>query len=373
VKISVLAFDLSDNATGRAHLLAQLLAACHDVALVGPLFGNAIWRPLENSRIEYRGVPGHRHPRFLGQIPGLLRLIDGDVIVASKPRPTSFGLGLIARARCHRPLVLDIDDWELGFFYRAGRWGRLGRFLNVTNPNGLPWTWTMERLVRRADAITVSSRFLAARFGGTVIPHVRDTQAWDPARFDPAARRRALGLEGSKVVMFLGTPRTYKGVDDLVDAVAAMSRDDVTLALVGVEPGRHATSAWAARPFVRLFPPIDFDDVPSYLMAADVVAVPQRATTETLGQVPAKLFDAMALARPIVSTSVSMIPEILAGCGLVVEPGDVKALANALARLLDDPEEARRLGLRARERCASEYSFETARARLLPLIQGLRK
>jgi len=229
----------------------------------------------------------------------------------------------------------------------------------------------MERLVRRADAITVSSRFLAARFGGTVIPHVRDTQAWDPARFDPAARRRALGLEGSKVVMFLGTPRTYKGVDDLVDAVAAMSRDDVTLALVGVEPGRHATSAWAARPFVRLFPPIDFDDVPSYLMAADVVAVPQRATTETLGQVPAKLFDAMALARPIVSTSVSMIPEILAGCGLVVEPGDVRALAEALVRLLDDPEEARGLGLRARERCASEYSFETARARLLPLIQGL--
>ena len=42
MKISVLAFDLSDNATGRAHLLAQLLAACHDVALVGPLFGNAI-------------------------------------------------------------------------------------------------------------------------------------------------------------------------------------------------------------------------------------------------------------------------------------------------------------------------------------------
>lgn len=372
MKISVLAFDLSDNAVGRAHLLAQLLASRHDVAVVGPRFGPALWPPLRASRIEYRAIPAHRYPRFVTEIPALLRLIDGDLIVASKPRPTSFGLGLIARARRRRPLLLDVDDWELGFFYRAGLWGRVGRFLNVANPNGLPWTWTMEQVIGRADAITVSSRFLASHFGGTMIPHVRDTRAWDPARFDAQARRRELGLEGSKVVMFLGTPRKYKGIDDLVEAVASLARPDVTLALVGVDPGRRTSSLWASHPFVRIFPPIDFDDVPSYLVAADVVAVPQRATTETLGQVPAKLFDAMALGRPIVATAVSMIPEILSGCGVVVEPGDVKALGEAVARLLDDPAEARELGRRARDRCAAEYSFEAARARLFPLIEALR-
>jgi len=113
------------------------------------------------------------------------------------------------------------------------------------------------------------------------------------------------------------------------------------------------------------------DDVPRYLVAADVVAVPQRATTDTLGQVPAKLFDAMALARPIVSTSVSMIPEILDGCGLVVEPGDVPALAGAIKRLLDNAEEAAALGRRARQRCEARYSFRVARATLFPLIERL--
>jgi glycosyltransferase involved in cell wall biosynthesis len=373
VKISVLAFDLSDNSTGRAHLLAQLLAPRFAVSVVGPMFGETVWRPVRGAGIEYRAIPGRRHPRFVADVPALLRLIDGDVILASKPRPTSFGVGLVARARRQRPLIVDIDDWELGFFYRAGLGGRVGRFLNLANPNGLLWTWLMERLVARADAVTVSSRFLAARFGGTLIPHVRDTNAWDPARFDRAASRRALGLPDGKVVMFLGTPRQHKGVDDLVDAVASLMDEDVTLALVGVEPRTPVARRWGALPFVQLFPPIAFDDVPRYLVAADVVAVPQRATTETVGQVPAKLFDAMALARPIVSTTVSMIPEILDGCGLMVEPGDVKALGDGLAQLLGDPEGARALGRRARERCVADYSFDAARARLFPLIEGLRR
>jgi glycosyltransferase involved in cell wall biosynthesis len=116
---------------------------------------------------------------------------------------------------------------------------------------------------------------------------------------------------------------------------------------------------------------IPFDDVPRYLVAADVVAVPQRATTDTVGQVPAKIFDAMALGRPIVSTAVSMIPEILDGCGVLVRPGDIVALRAALARVLDDPSGSAELGRRARARCIERYSFATARAILFPMIDDL--
>ena len=172
----------------------------------------------------------------------MLELADGDVLVASKPRPTSFGLGLLARSRRRRPLVLDIDDWEVGFFSRSGPWGRAGRALNFANPNGLPWTWLVEKLVSRADAVTVASRFLQRRFGGTLLPHVRDTDAWDPARYDRAAARARLGVGASKVVMFLGTPRGHKGVDDLVEAVGTLG-PDVVLALVGVDPARERGAA----------------------------------------------------------------------------------------------------------------------------------
>jgi glycosyltransferase involved in cell wall biosynthesis len=372
MKVSVLAADLSDNATGRADLLARLLSTRYEVEVVGPRFGPDVWRPARDGAIAQRSVLVGRYPGFARRIPALLDLADGDVLVASKPRPTSFGLGLLARARRTRPLVLDIDDWEVGFFSRSGVWGRVGRALNLANPNGLSWTWLAEKLVAHADAVTVASRFLERRFGGTLLPHVRDTDAWDPARYDRAAARARLGVGARKVVMFLGTPRGHKGVDDLVEAVGTLG-SDVVLALVGVDPARSGSTRWSGAAHVRVTGEIPFDDVPCYLVAADVVAVPQRATTDTVGQVPAKLFDAMALGRPIVSTSVSMIPEILEGCGVVVEPGDVPALAAAIKGLLEQPDHAAALGRRARERCEARYSFRVARATLFPLIEKLTR
>jgi glycosyltransferase involved in cell wall biosynthesis len=371
VKISLLAFDLSDNATGRADLLARLLAPLADVEVVGPRFGAAIWSPARSGPVKYRDLPldgAGRYPRFAGRWRDLAALADGDVLYASKPRLTSYGVALAARRRRPRPLLLDVDDWEVGFFRRGGAWGTAGRALNLANPTGLPWTWLMERRVGRADALTVASRFLERRFGGTLIPHVRDTEAWDPARFDRAAARARLGVADERVVMFLGTPRGHKGVDDLVEAVGAAGKN-TRLVLVGADTRGEAARRWAAQPWVRVLGEIPFDDVPRYLVAADVVAVPQRATTDTLGQVPAKIFDAMALARPIVSTAVSMIPEILEGCGILVPPGDPVALAVSLRRLLDDPGTAAELGRRARERCHARYSYAAARAALFPLVE----
>jgi glycosyltransferase involved in cell wall biosynthesis len=371
VKISILASDLSDNATGRADLLARLLAPRYQVTVVGPQFGEGLWVPSRDGGVAYRGVRAGRDLGFARHVPAILELVDGEVLIASKPRPTSFGLALLARARRRRPLLLDIDDWEVGFFSRSGAWGRFGRALNLANPNGLTWTWLTEKLVTRADAVTVASRFLERRFGGIFLPHARDTEAWDPARYDRAEARARHAVGDRRIVMFLGTPRGHKGVDDLVEAVGSLG-PGVLLVLVGVDPARGAAPRWSGLPHVRVIGEIPFDDVPRHLVAADVVAVPQRDTTDTVGQVPAKLFDAMALARPIVSTSVSMIPEILDGCGLVVEPGNVPALAGAIERLLDDAEAAAALGRRARQVCEARYSFRVARATLFPLIERLK-
>jgi glycosyltransferase involved in cell wall biosynthesis len=370
VKVSILCFDISDNAAGRAHLLARLLAPIAEVEVVGPRHGAGVWPPVSADGVRYVGISVGRLPRFAAAVPALLRAADGDLLYASKPRLGSAGIGLLKRRLGGRPLLLDIDDWEVGFFLRGGAWGTAGRALNWGNPRGLPWTWLMERAVPAADAITVASRFLQERFGGTLIPHVRDTDAWRPGASDPGEIRKRLGVSDKRVVMFLGTAREHKGVDDLVTAIAGLRRLDLGLALVGTEPESAIGQRLRARfPPLRLVPPIAFSEVPRFLEAADVVAIPQRDSPDTRGQVPAKLFDAMALGRPIVATRVSMIPEILEDCGVVVPPADPVALGAAIARLADETALARDLGARARARCVERYSFTSARRDLFPLVE----
>jgi glycosyltransferase involved in cell wall biosynthesis len=370
MKISVLCFDVSGNAAGRADLLARLLEPLGSVEVIGPRSGPGVWEPVAGGPVRYTSVPARRLPGFVASMATLARRADGDLIYASKTRLASAGVGYLKRVAGKRPLLLDIDDWEVGFYLRSGFWGTFGRALNLGNPSGLPWTWLCERLTPLADGVTVASRFLQRRFGGTLIPHARDTDSWRPDRADASAGRRALSVGEQRLVMFLGTPRDYKGLDDLAAAVASLGRADVALAVAGTTADSAAGRRILGRcPTATLVPWVPFDQVPTLLSAADVVAVPQRETPDTVGQVPAKIFDAMALGRPVISTRVAMIPEILDGCGLLVEPGDVSGLAAAILRLLENRAEAQALGARARERCVERYSFHAARRELFPLIE----
>ena len=62
MKISVLAADLSDNATGRADLLARLLSARYEVEVIGPRFGADVWMPARDGAIAHRSEIVGRYP-----------------------------------------------------------------------------------------------------------------------------------------------------------------------------------------------------------------------------------------------------------------------------------------------------------------------
>jgi glycosyltransferase involved in cell wall biosynthesis len=374
VKISFLCFDLSDNSLGRAVLLAGALARHHPVTLVGPKKQEAVWYPLRDLDLPCKIFPWKRYPAFIPVIRQMMKAMDGDVLFACKLRPTSFGVGLLEKWVSGKPLIVDIDDWELGFFYRAGFWGRVGRFLNLSNPNGLPYTWLMERLVNFADGITVSNKFLQNRFSGTLLYHCRDTTILDPKKFDRGRAREKLGVQDKKVVMFLGTPRKHKGVDDLIEAVNKIDDPNIRLVIIGAEDGlKSFAGEGTKKDRLIVLPMIPFKDLPEHLAAADVVVIPQRKTSDTLGQMPAKIFDAMAMAKPIVSTRVSDIPEVLGDTGYLVDPDNVNQLADAIAHVFSHPEEARLKGEQARARCIARYDIKVMEKQLLELVESVRQ
>ncbi|HRA20564.1 MAG TPA: glycosyltransferase, partial [Anaerolineae bacterium] len=198
-------------------------------------------------------------------------------------------------------------------------------------------------------------------------------------RYDRAAGRDRLGIPADRpLVLFLGTPRPHKGLEPLAEAVASLTDLGAMLAIVGAPPGdAWCRSLAAAHPqTVRLYPPQPWSLLGPTLAAADAVALPQARLPFTEAQVPAKVYDAMAMARPIVASAVGDLPEILdqGAAGLLVPPGDTLALAAALRRLLTDRELAAGLGAAARRRAVERYSYaamervlEGVFARLLPL------
>jgi glycosyltransferase involved in cell wall biosynthesis len=356
MRINVVCHDLSNNCLGRAHVLARLLARSHDVDIVGRMRGGQVWEPLRFDA----AVPIRVLPRGV-DLRRALAALDGDLVYAVKPKAGSLGLGLLARARRGIPLIADIDDWEMAFFLDNPRW-LLRNAVEVWNPDNVYATWAMERMSRRADAITVSTTFLQRRFGGTIIPHARSAAMFPQTAAGDGRLRADLGLEGKNVVLFLGSVRPHKGIGDVIAALDALA--DPSLAFLVVGPDGQL----AQRPYLRVVGPQPFSTLPRFLALADAVVLAQRRSRIGVAQLPAKVFDAMAMARPVIATRVSDLPEVLDGCGLIVEPNNIPELASAIARLMANPEERARLGARARQRFVDQFSEDAVAPRLASVV-----
>ncbi len=369
MKISLLVSNLSANCVGRAYILAKVLARHCDVEVVGPAFGSGIWPPCDTGELVYKVVPARGYPHFFAATARIIALIEGQVIYALKPLTTSYGLALLTRSRHRLPIVLDIDDWEVGF----ARWNLVHSkklWVQAQDPNWILWTILLEKCTGLADKITVSSQFLAKRYGGYLVPHGRDVSFLDPSQYDATALKAAFGFDDKKIILFLGTPKPYKGIEDLIAAAHVVSRDDLKVLLVGADVHDPYVRAliMQAGDILHVVGMCPLSERPQWLAVADMVVLPQRASSATVGQVPAKLFDAMAMAKPIVATAVSDVPAILDGCGLVVPPGDIGMLADRIRYVLDNSGEAAQLGMAARHKCVRDYSWEAMERALLQVF-----
>ena len=385
MKISILSPDLSQNCLGRAYLLAKILQRHYDVEIVGPMFGDEIWGPVVNDKsIIYKFVKISGRFKPYWQISKLVKKIDGDVIYASKPLFTSFGIGLVKKVLKKKPLILDIDDWQMGFIKESyNRLSVYRRFRFIVSStlyfysSGSYWNNLInEKLIHFADEITVSNNFLKEKFGGTIIWHGRDTNNFDPQKYNKKLLREKYKINDSKkVIMFLGTPREHKGVEILINAVSMIKNKDIVLFIVGIGDndnyGKKLTET--AKEMLgdkyKGFGIQPFEKIPEFLTLADVVVIPQKNNFATIGQVPAKVFDAMAMAKPIIATNVSDLPEILDGCGWIGEPENSEKLAGAIQNVLKNPKEAEEIGQKARQKCIEKYSWDAMEKVLIKIFK----
>jgi glycosyltransferase involved in cell wall biosynthesis len=155
-------------------------------------------------------------------------------------------------------------------------------------------------------------------------------------------------------VLTIARLHPQKGLDDLIRAAARVP--DALFSIAGDGPERHALEECARR--LRVADRVSFlgfrEDVADLLDACDVFVLPS-----LFEGFPLVLLEAMAREKPIIATAVPGIEEVLQdGAGITIPPRDPDALALAITALAADPERARRLAAKGRERVETSFSVE---------------
>lgn len=291
------------------------------------------------------------------------RAVAADVYHICKPQPINGLAGLLA-ARCQRrPCYLDCDDYEAYANRFTARWQRAVVRLFE------------DRLPGRVDAVTVNTRFLAARMQRLGVAPGRVVyvpNGVERARFEGLDRgagarlRLRYGLVGKPTVLYLGTlSLASHPLFLLLEAFARVSRQVPEARLVWLGGGEDRPRiAQRVRELglgeqVRFLGAVDPAEVPNYLLLADLTVDPVHDDQVARARSPLKILESMACGIPVVTGDVGDRREILAdgAAGLLVRPGDPEALAEGIASLLLDPVRRKEMAEAARER-ARAYLWE---------------
>jgi glycosyltransferase involved in cell wall biosynthesis len=188
-----------------------------------------------------------------------------------------------------------------------------------------------------------------------VLPLGVDVEAFRPRR---ALERDLNGAFRLLTVGRLSAPKGYPIVIEAVVLLRGRGRN-VRLTLVGDGPERATLEKLIALrelgDCVRLAGACNHDRLAGYYESSDAFVL-----SSFLEGVPVVLMEAMAMELPCVATWITGIPEIIEKDveGLLVAPASAGAIADAVERLMDDPDEARQFGIAARRKVLAKYDLE---------------
>jgi len=357
--------DLNGAARFTERLAAGLVGRGHDVHVVAPATASGKSGTFTEV-IEGRPLTVHRWPSMRWAPHEWVRFTWPQVAQVLAPRTI----------REVRPDVVHVQSHIIGGRYLIKTAHRLGIRLVATNhvmpenildhttlPDSLNrlfarWAWgDADRLLRRAEVVTTPTR-RAADFLETntsirgVIPI---SCGVDLARYRPR-----LDAEAPRRVLFVGRLTREKQVDVLIRAVAATDPDlDVRLDIVGDGDQRHALHAVASEAGiadrVEFHGAVSDEDLVELYSRAGLFAIASIAELQSIATL-----EALSSALPIVAADAMALPHLVRDGenGYLFPPGDVKAAADRIERVVRLDPEARLAMQRASLAVVRPHSLE---------------
>ncbi|MGD2044597.1 MAG: glycosyltransferase [Gemmatimonadota bacterium] len=312
--------------------------------------------------------------------PAYLALVPGYVASGALAAARIVRRGRFDAVHVHWPIPHAL----LGFAARL-----VTRVPVICTFHGVGLTWTNRQLrplkpllrwiIRRSDAVTANSTYTSA-----MIRAVYDREVHRIAfgsSIDVGSETEATPSldSGPLSLLFVGRLVARKGVRYLLDALTqARTRVPVELRVVGDGPLRESLEAHARSAgvddIVTFEGFVDDATLRDRYRSADAFVLPavvdEKGDTEGLGVV---LIEALAHGKPAIASRTGGIVDVVKDdeTGLLVEPGDTAALAEAIVRLAECPELRARLGSQGRALVRDEFSWRTVVPRLEALYRDV--
>lgn len=210
------------------------------------------------------------------------------------------------------------------------------------------------------------------------LPNGVDPEKFSPDVADGQSVRQHYKLDGKDVIGFIGTLKPWHGVDSLVKAVALLKeqRPDVHVLIVGDGPQRPALEQQVHQADlnsqVTFTGTVPYAQMPDHIAALDIAVAPYVEHADFYFS-PIKLFEYMALEKPVVAAGLGQVRDIIRQdeTGILYEPGNVAELGSALGRLLDDPSRGQQMGERARQQVVRQHTWTKNAERVISVAERL--
>ena len=350
---------------------AKSLAKVHDVTIIAPSDAGGV---AEEGGVRVVTVPKPASP--LLHLVTLWRVFraclreECDVIHCHEP--DALLLGLLLKALKGRKVVYDIHEhwpseipFDLGLPPNAAVLTRT--FASLISPVEL-------LLAQFADAKIAVSESVAERFlgNGTDPVIISNYSVADLALPAPKVRK------SRNVVYMAGNMQMFHGIRECIQAISRVKVifPDVSLTLIGNV--RADVSAIAAktdpRPEITMTGYLPYGQMYETLCRGSIgLLVFQPDYYNAYIGLPNKLFDYMLCGLPVVASDFPEIRKVVggAGCGVLVDPTDPDAIAEAIVYLMEHPEEARRMGENGRRAVLERYNWGEMEGRLLGVYRAI--
>lgn len=290
-----------------------------------------------------------------------------DIVFVVAPSLVSAISGWIVARISGAKLWLHIQDFEVEAAFATGviaREGRLGRA-----------ALAFERwMLRRFDVISSISKPMQDKLREQGIPdeHIYEFRNWANLKRVQVVEGRSpmrseLGLETQYVAYYSGNVAAKQGLEIIPEAARLLEdRSDLTFVICGEGPYLETLKAKAkGLANIRFYPLQPVEKLSDALGMADVHLLPQIAGVAEL-VLPSKLTNMLASGRAVIATAYpgTALAQEVEGSGLVTEPGNADAFAQAIVTLLDDPERRADLGRHARESALENWDMNIIMDRL---------